>query len=176
MTNFNPLIWIQLFPVIVPPERLRWTFTDTINRHNKNGNLSSRCMKLQLWKDTENSSGLCRLELIDVRIIPDWFEICGVCVQPSFPKGVITFTSYIYLTLLLRTAYSECNSIIFPSLSGLLFCIFFWFPDCCLRWVVSFVSVFVAWYLPEKLQYNCELHFPCVLAWQRTGVLHLMSL
>lgn len=92
------------------------------------------CNKQQKWKCFLGvhlrRSGLCGLELIDVREAPDWFEICVVCVQPAFPKEVITLTSYIPLT----TAHSQthqCN-ISFP---------FFFFYFCISILLISWLSL-----------------------------------
>lgn len=74
------------------------------------------CNKQQKWKCFlgvhQWRSGLCGLELIDVRVAPDWFEICVVCVQPALPKEVITLTSYIPPTAA-HSQTHQCN-ISFP--------------------------------------------------------------
>lgn len=98
---------------ISPAERLRWTSSDAVKRHNRNGDLPSggNC-------NSAKSSGLCRLELIGIRTAPDWFEICAACVL-SLPKGVITFTSYIYLRLL-QNSSQRLQQHVFPFITSVL--------------------------------------------------------
>lgn len=98
---------------ISPPERLRWTSSDAVKRHNRNGDLPSG------WNcSSAKSSGLCRLPLIGIRTAPDWFEICAARVF-SLPKGVITFTSYIYLRLL-QNSSQRLQQHFFPFITSVL--------------------------------------------------------
>lgn len=127
--------------------------------HSCNNQQKWKCfIGVYLWR-----SGLCGLELIDVRVAPDWFEICVVCVQPAFPKEVITLTSYIPLTTAHLQTY-QCN-ISFPPFFLLLHFHSF-----------DFLIEFVTWNQQERLQCDCELHFPRVLVRQTICAFRSMSL